>query len=183
MWISSRPGAIPMPRARTSGPWARWRPGFFTFARSGFGELWPAIVTAGWSENLKGARKFEVLGQRDDPRLVAFEAAIDFINLIGMKNIEARVQALAGHLKRELRAIPGVQLRTNLEPELSAGVVKFRLAGMETQRAYRSLWAKHRMAIAMTGSGDSEGLRLCPHIYNPVEELDRAVAAVRGLGG
>jgi selenocysteine lyase/cysteine desulfurase len=146
-------------------------------------ELWPAIVTAGWSENLKGARKFEVLGQRDDPRLVAFEAAIDFINLIGMKNIEARVQALAGHLKRELRAIPGVQLRTNLEPELSAGVVKFRLAGIEPQRAYRSLWAKHRMAIAMTGSGDSEGLRLCPHIYNPVEELDRAVAAVRGLGG
>jgi selenocysteine lyase/cysteine desulfurase len=39
------------------------------------------------------------------------------------------------------------------------------------------------MAIAMTGSGDSEGLRLCPHIYNTVEELDRAVAAVRELGG
>src|SRR6476661_6692480 len=58
-------------------------------------QLWPAIVTAGWAENLKGARKFEVLGQRDEPRVAALEAAVDFINLIGMPAVEARMQALA----------------------------------------------------------------------------------------
>jgi len=35
----------------------------------------------------------------------------------------------------------------------------------------------------MTPSGDSEGLRFCPHIYNSIEELDRAVEAVRTLAG
>jgi selenocysteine lyase/cysteine desulfurase len=45
--------------------------------------LWPSIVTAGWTDDLKGARKFENLGQRDDPRVVAFEAAIDFTILLG----------------------------------------------------------------------------------------------------
>ena len=146
-------------------------------------EIWPSIVTAGWADNLKGARKFEVFGQRDDPRVVALEAAVDFINLIGMPAVEARMQALATRAKVQLREIAAVELKTNLEPELSGGVVKFRLKNVPTKRAYDTLWEKHRMAIAMTPSGDAEGLRFSPQIYNSMEEVDRAVAAVKGLAG
>jgi len=144
-------------------------------------EIWPSIVTAGWADNLKGARKFEVFGQRDDPRVVALEASIDFVNLIGMRTVEARIRELATRLKTQLREIPAVQLKTNVEPELSAGVVKLRLKSMPTLQAYNTLWERHRMAIAMTASGDSEGLRFSPQIYNSMEEIDRAVAAVREL--
>ncbi len=144
-------------------------------------QLWPSIVTAGWSDHLKGARKFEVFGQRDDPRVVALEAAVDFANLIGMPRVEARMRELATHAKQELVKIPQVQMKTNLEPELSGGVIKFRLKSRSTQEAYNQLWTHHRLAIAMTGSGDSEGLRLSPQIYNSLEEIDRVVAAVREL--
>lgn len=146
-------------------------------------EIWPSIVTAGWADNLKGARKFEVFGQRDDPRVVALEAAVDFINLIGMTAVEARMQALATRAKVQLKEIAAVELKTNLEPELSGGVVKFRLKNVPTKRAYDTLWEKHRLAIAMTPSGDSEGLRFSPQIYNSMEEVDRAVAAVKELAG
>jgi len=145
-------------------------------------QLWPSIVTAGWADDLKGARKLEVLGQRDDPRIAAFEAAVDFINLIGMKNVEARARALATHVKKQIAQIPSVQLKTNLEPELSGGVVKFRLRATATKQAYDTLFEKHRLALAMTPSGDAEGIRFSPHVYNDLEELDRAVAAVRELG-
>jgi len=144
-------------------------------------EIWPSIVTAGWADNLKGARKFEVFGQRDDPRVVALEASIDFVNLIGMRTVEARIRELATRLKTSLREIPAVQLKTNVEPELSAGVVKLRLKSIPTLQAYNALWERHRMAIAMTASGDSEGLRFSPQIYNSMEEIDHAVAAVREL--
>jgi len=146
-------------------------------------EIWPSIVTAGWSDHLKGARKFEVFGQRDDPRVVALEAAVDFINLIGMPAVEARVTALATRAKVQLAEIPAVVLKTNLEPKLSGGVVKFHLNNLPTKRAYDTLWEKHRVAIAMTASGDAEGLRFSPHIYNSMEEVDRAVAAVKELAG
>jgi selenocysteine lyase/cysteine desulfurase len=146
-------------------------------------EIWPSIVTAGWADNLKGARKFEVFGQRDDPRVVALEAAVDFINLIGMPAVEARMQALATRAKVQLKEITAVELKTNLEPELSGGVVKFRLKNVPTKRAYDTLWEKHRMAIAMTPSGDAEGLRFSPQIYNSMEEVDRAVAAVKEVAG
>lgn len=145
--------------------------------------LWPAIVTAGWAEDLKGARKLEVLGQRDDPRVVALEAALDFVNLIGMGNVEARMRALAGRLKTGLAGIAGVELKTNLQPELSGGVVKFKLRGMGTKKAYDTLWERHRLSAASTLTGESEGVRFSPHIYNSMEEMDRAVAAVRELAG
>jgi selenocysteine lyase/cysteine desulfurase len=145
------------------------------------GALWPAIVSAGWSEGLVGARKFEAVGQQDDPRVASLEAAIDLINLIGIHEVEARVQALAGRAKRALAGLAGVELKTDLEPELSGGVVKFRLKGIPTAQAYDLLWKRHRLAIAMTGGGDSEGLRFSPHVYNTPEEIDRAVAAVREL--
>src|SRR5262249_29516676 len=64
--------------------------------------LWPAIVSAGWSEGLEGARKFEAVGQQDDPRVASLEAAIDLLDLIGIREVEARVQALAGRAKRAL---------------------------------------------------------------------------------
>jgi selenocysteine lyase/cysteine desulfurase len=62
-------------------------------------------------------------------------------------------------------------------------VIKFKLRNVPTRRAYDTLWEKHRMAIAKTDSGDSEGLRWSPHVYNSMEEIDRAVAAVKGLAG
>src|SRR5215471_13053014 len=98
-------------------------------------EIWPSIVTAGWADDLKGARKFEVFGQRDDPRVVALEAAIDFINLIGIRTVEERTRALATRAKSQLREIGSVELKTNMEPELAAGVIKFRMKNMRTQQA------------------------------------------------
>jgi selenocysteine lyase/cysteine desulfurase len=144
-------------------------------------QLWPSIVTAGWTEDLKGARKFEVFGQRDDPRVAALEAAVDFLNLIGVPAVEARVRALATHAKTQLMNLGNVELKTNMEPALSGGVVKFRLRNVPTRRAYETLWERHRISIAMTNSGDSEGLRFSPHIYNSFEQIDSAVAAVRAL--
>jgi isopenicillin-N epimerase len=154
------------------------------FVRAGrIGSLWPSIVSAGWGDELEGARKFEAVGQQDDPRVVALGAAVELLELIGIREVGARVQALAGYAKQALAALANVELKTNLEPELSGGVVKFRLKDMPTARAYGLLWERHRLAIAMTPGGDSEGLRFSPHIYNTFEEIDRAVTAVRELTG
>lgn len=143
--------------------------------------IWPSIVTAGWSEDLKGARKFENLGQRDDPRVVAFEAAVDFYNLVGPDRIESRTRQLATKLKQRLAEVPNLRLKTNMESQLSAGVVKFQLTNRETKAAYDQIWQRHRIAMAITPAGDSEGLRLSPHIYNVEDDLERAVKAVREI--
>lgn len=142
-------------------------------------ELWPSIVSAGWSNTLTGARKFEVFGQRDDARLVSFESAIDFLTLIGLPKIEARLAALTGRLKQQFATIDGAQVRTNAEPALSGGIVKVDLPQHDLKKVYDRLWNEHRVSIAMTAAGDSRGLRFSPHVYNTSAEIDRAVEALR----
>ena len=113
--------------------------------------------------------------------MAALEAAVDLLDLLGIRQVDARVQALASRVKHALAALANVELKTNIEPELSGGVVKFRLKNTPTAQAYDLLWKRHRLAIAMTAGGDSEGLRFSPHIYNTFEEIDCAVAAVGEL--
>jgi selenocysteine lyase/cysteine desulfurase len=142
-------------------------------------ELWPSIVTAGWEDPPRGARKFEVFGQRDNPRIVAFEAAVDFIQLIGMPQVEARLEAIVTHLKSRLASNPAVALKTPMDWQVSGGVVKFQVKGAQLPKLYDQLYSKHRIALAQTASGESAGLRFSPHIYNSLEEMDAAAEAVK----
>lgn len=144
-------------------------------------QVWPSVVTVGWSDHIQGARRFEVYGQRDDPRLVAVEAAVDFLTLIGVDKIEARMRMLSGYMKDRLAQNAAVRMKTNREPELSAGVIKFELSNVPITRAYDTLWERNRIAIAKTDTGESRGLRFSPHIYNTREDIDRAVAAIQSL--
>ena len=96
-----------------------------------------------------------------------------------MSNVETRVRALATELKDGLSKIPNVVLKTNLEPELSGGVVKIAIGAGSPKPYYDALWEKYRLSTAMTPSGDSSGIRISPHIYNTREELGRVIAAVR----
>ena len=144
-------------------------------------QLWPAIISAHWSDTLEGARKFEVYGQRDDPRLAAFGAAVDFIQMIGMDRAEQRTRMLATYLKTKLADNSAVEMLTNMEPELSAGVIRFRLRGQNLTEAYNKLYSRNRIALALTDAGDSAGLRFSPHIYNSTADCDIAAEAIKKL--
>lgn len=147
----------------------------------GIGKVWPSIVTAGWSEDLKGARKFENLGQRDDARIAALASAVDFYSMVGAARVEQRGRDLAAELKKQLAALPNVRLKTNLEPDLSAGIVKFQFTNKGTKESYDRLWSRHKLALAITASGDAEGIRVSPHIYNSPEDIARAVEGIREI--
>jgi selenocysteine lyase/cysteine desulfurase len=140
-------------------------------------QLWPLIVAPGWGNKVeteaKGARKFETLGQRDDACLAAVGTTVDFHRLIGQARIEARVLELAAALKDGLAKIPGVTLVTSRDPALSAGVVVARFASADARKVYTQIYAKHGI-----GASTSGGLRLCPHIYNTMEDVERAARAV-----
>ena len=140
-------------------------------------EIWPSVVGVGWGNKVetsaRGARKFETLGQRDDAAVSAMGTAADFHNLIGRERIEARIRELAAALKEGIGKIPGAESRTSTKSELSAGVCVVSFKGIDHRKIYEALYARHGVAGAPTG-----GVRLCPHIYNTMEEVDRTLAAL-----
>jgi isopenicillin-N epimerase len=142
-------------------------------------QLRPGTVGVGWGEADPGpqdARRFETLGQRDDAVFAAFDAALDLHETIGAAAIEARVLQLAAELKRQLAALPNLSLVTPAEPERSAGVVIARVAGTDVRSVYERLYEEHGISGATTG-----GLRLCPHIYATLADIQRTIDAVAAL--
>jgi selenocysteine lyase/cysteine desulfurase len=142
-------------------------------------EIWPNTVAPGWGDDatpdVVGARKFESLGQRDDAKLAALKTAADFHAALGLAKVEARVLELATALKTKLKSLD-VPLATPMDPALSGGVVIVRAGGAKGQEAYQTLDNKFGIAGAATG-----GLRLCPHIYNTMAHIERAVEGVKSM--
>ena len=140
--------------------------------------IWPNVVAPSWGSQVEprpvGARKFESMGQRDDAALAAIGTTVDFHERVGAARIEARVTELATRLKEGLRDA-GYALVTPEAPALSAGVC---IAAVEGNRGalVNALYEEHGIAGAATG-----GLRLCPHLYNTVAHIDRAVRGARVL--
>ena len=140
--------------------------------------IWPSVVAPSWGSQVAprpvGARKFESMGQRDDAALAAIGTTVDFHARVGAARIEARVTELATRLKDGLRDA-GYALVTPEAPALSAGVC---IAAVEGNRGalVNALYEEHGIAGAATG-----GLRLCPHLFNTVEHIDRAVRGARVL--
>ncbi|MEX2610608.1 MAG: aminotransferase class V-fold PLP-dependent enzyme [Gemmatimonadota bacterium] len=139
--------------------------------------IWPGMVGVGWGNgaatSARGARKFETLGQRNDATIAGFAAAVAFHETIGPAVVEARVLELATALRAAIAALPGATLITPAPAEMRAGVVIASFAGADAGALYRRLYEEHGVAGASTG-----GMRLCPHIYNTLADVERAAAAV-----
>ncbi len=143
--------------------------------------IWPNIVAPGWGDDVdpdpKGARKFESMGQRDDSCLAAVGTTVDFHRHIGHDRVEARVLELATQLKTGLRDA-GVSLVTPMEPSLSGGVCIVEVPAKARRAVLNAMYDEHGIAGSTAG-----GLRLCPHLYNTEEHVERAVRGVAALRG
>ncbi len=141
--------------------------------------IWPSTVAPGWgddaSTDLVGARKFESLGQRDDAALTAVATAAALHEALGPAEVEAHMVALSQRLKEGL-VDAGAQLVTPMDPAFSGGVCIAEVDPAKRGKLYDRLYREHGIIGAPTG-----GLRLCPHLYNTTDHVDRAIAGVTAL--
>ncbi len=141
--------------------------------------LWPTHVGVGWEgAEANGAQKFENMGQRDDAAVVSMATAAAFHEAIGPVAVEERVRGLVLAIRERLTdAVSGVRFHTPLAPELSAGVLVFALPGVSHGEVFQEVYETHHLACTGRG-GAFDGIRLSPHIYNTLDEVERAVEAL-----
>jgi selenocysteine lyase/cysteine desulfurase len=126
------------------------------------------------------SRTFEAEGQRDDASIAAVVEALNFQGAIGRDVIEKRARSLASHLMTELRKVDGVQLWTDPGPDRSAAIVIFKPGALDPRKLGDALAANERMVVTVRGAnGANPGLRVAPHFYNTMDEIDGFVGAVR----
>jgi len=140
-------------------------------------QIWANIVAPGWGNDadpdVKGTRKFESFGQRDDAALSAIATTADFHNMVQPARVEARMLELAAALKAGLKRA-GAKLVTPEKQELSGGVCIIEVPSSNGHKLLDAMYNDHGIAGSTAG-----GLRLCPHIYNTMEHIERAVEGVK----
>lgn len=152
--------------------------------REWLAEVWPAVVGVGFDPDGPASRRLGTLGQRDDAAVSAMAPAVEFHERIGAARVESRIRDLAGALMDGIRErVPGATFHTPLAPGLRLGVVVFDLPGLADPVAgFRALYREHGVAGAPRGRGGAfPGIRLCPHVYNTMDDVERAVEGVAAL--
>jgi selenocysteine lyase/cysteine desulfurase len=152
--------------------------GLLYVRRSAQDRLTPS-VTGLYQGRVGLSRTLEGLGQRDEAGLAALAEAFRFQTTIGREAVETRVRELAQLLVTELGKIPGVEVYTPRDRAKSAGVVTFRPATLDPRRLLNALYEHDKIACTARAGSDRPGIRLSPHFYNPVSEVERVVASVK----
>jgi isopenicillin-N epimerase len=161
--------------------------GFLWMAEEWRMRLWPTLASGGWDDLSLGAHRFNHLGTLDESRLAGLDAALGFQEAIGIDRIEARVRRLRRHLFDRLREIRGVEIVSVEDDARAAGMVSFRVAGMESLELQRRLSAietatgAHSVRTRVISEYDYDLMRLSPHIYNTMEELDIVADLIDGF--
>jgi selenocysteine lyase/cysteine desulfurase len=152
--------------------------GVLFVARPVHDKIWPSVISL-YAGTIGISQKLEANGQRDDASLAAFTDALKFQNQIGRATIEKRSRQLAQHLITELRKLDGLTMWTHSDPARSAAIVIFKPGSLDPRRLNTALTEKERLVVTARAGEDRPGLRLSPHFYNTMDEMDRAVSAIR----
>lgn len=140
--------------------------------------LWPSVASGGWDDAALGAHRFNHLGSFDESRLAGLDAALRFQETIGIDRIADRVRELRARLIALLAENPRVRLVSPAADELGAGMVSFTVDGIASLDLQRRLAEAANVRTRVIGEYGYGWMRLSPHIYNSLDELERVVEIV-----
>ena len=125
-------------------------------------DWWPA----------SSARRFEC-GSPNMLGVHALEASLSLLEETGATAIAAAIETAVARLV-ELIDEAGFELLSPRIPERRAGIVTFRVPGVDQQALYQRLMKQGLMCASRGG-----GLRFSPHFHTPQSHLPRAIALTK----
>lgn len=107
------------------------------------------------------------------------DAAIDFIETIGMQNIHNRIKSLGKYTQdRLLEFGDKVELITPTEERSRCAVNGFRVKGIAFDKFY-TLCGENKIRIRSVAENGLNSLRVSTHIYNNKSEIDKLIEIIK----
>lgn len=128
------------------------------------------------------ARRFETQGTYDLPVRAALGASLDFLNRIGIDNIEKRLRMLSDYLREALLDVPRLRLLTSRSHEISSpGSTIFEFEGINAARWRGPLEEEAKLHVDDHDRDGHQGLRISTHYYVTTDEIDRCVDKLKEM--
>jgi selenocysteine lyase/cysteine desulfurase len=151
----------------------------FLYIRQGAQErFWTTLASAAFDDRERGAFRFMQYGTGSVPLVQALQAALRFMEGIGVGRVERYDAALTKRLREGLARIPSVRMRSPADPRLAAAITTFRVEGMTGKALQDALWTRK---IRVRSQGEEKGVRLSAHLYVSPADIDTVLEVVERL--
>ncbi len=118
-------------------------------------------------------RKFENLGTRPFMIEQAIGVALNFHQNIGTARKEARLRYLKDYWAKEAIKLPKIKMNTSLKSDFSCALAHVGVEGMEAGKLESELLSKYKIHTSPIKWEKLDGVRITPHVYTSLRDLDR----------
>jgi selenocysteine lyase/cysteine desulfurase len=144
--------------------------GFLYVRKSRIASTWSLMAS---SDRQQGdIRKFEEIGTHPAANHNAISAALIFNENIGIDRKAARLRYLRDRWAHRLAQNPKVKILHSPDPAQSCGIGFLAFNGVNSEKMAETLWSKYNIITVRVGSEEYDGLRITPHIYSTIGDID-----------
>jgi selenocysteine lyase/cysteine desulfurase len=144
--------------------------GFMYLRKDVQDRFWTTLASYQWDNRDDGAFRFMQYGTGSVPVVEGLQAALAFIERIGMPRVERWDRLLTTRLREGLAKIPRARVASPAHPELSAAITTFRVDGVKAKALQDALWERQ---VRVRAQNDARGVRLSAHMYVSPADIDR----------
>ena len=144
-------------------------------------KVWPLFGDVGFPED--DIRKFEHIGTHPVSTHLTISSAIRFHQLVGPERKQARLHYLKEYWTSAVKDLNRVILNTPLSPDRSSAIANIAVEGMTPNELSAYFYDKHRIFTVAINRKSVKGVRVTPHLYTRMSDLDVFIDAIRQVAG
>jgi len=153
--------------------------GMLVVRKNRIAKLYPLL--SAYNTESADIRKFEFLGTRSYPAEMAVLNALDFQHRIGGEKIIERLRFLKEYWLKKASKMQHIKLNTSTLPQFSAGMATFSINGMTSEKIATHFLDKFNLHVGKINWQQLDAVRISPHIYTTLHELDVLIEAMHEL--
>ncbi len=143
--------------------------------------IWPLVCND--KPESDDIRKFETLGTRSFPIEQAIGEAINFHNAIGSKRKQERIHYLKNYWASAVKQNPKVKIHTSLNPKYGCAICGVSVNGMTPAELDAKLFNNYKIHTVGIVWENISCVRVTPHVYTSLKDLDKLVKAINEIAG
>ncbi|MBL0308468.1 MAG: aminotransferase class V-fold PLP-dependent enzyme [Bacteroidetes bacterium] len=125
--------------------------------------------------------KFESIGTRSNAAEMAISNAVDFHLLVGSRRKEERLRYLKNYWCEKASRNPKVKLYTSMKSNYACALATFGIEGWKPEDIDAKLFEKKKIIVTSINHENVHGVRVTPHIYTSLRDLDRLVDGINEI--
>jgi len=141
--------------------------------------LWPLMSP--YEPQSDDIKKFEFLGTRSIPAEIAVLDAIAFHRKLDPETVHKRLHYIKNYWVKQVQELEKVTIHTSLKPEFSGAIATISIKGLTAGDIASALWKEGGFDVGYIVWNGMDAVRISPHIYTSLEELDKLVSIIKKL--